>query len=503
MIVLEGRNLRSPLIPAAIGPGSLTARADLRSNSAAVDAQISAGNAVQVNLNGTLPVDAQHEMAVRVTGNTDFAIFNAVLLAEGRKLLGRVSLDGALNGTFAAPRIEGHASLTGGEVQDIPRGFRVHDIVADAESNGMTVRLTRLSGTAGEGTVTATGTIDLSREAMPVNIVLTTRNARPLVSDRFAGTMDSNLRVTGDAKEQLTLAGDINLTRGEIHLPENYPPSVVALDVRRRGQAPPPREVGRKPFRLDLKVTSPGQVFVRGRGIDAEVQGEMRLTGTTDAPQVSGGLDLRRGTFTVAGQTLNFTRGRVTFTGASLQDEINPALDLVAENRSGNIDVQLAVTGVASAPRIQLTSTPSLPQDEILASLLFQQSTAQLNPFQLAEIAQAAISLTDAGRGLDPIAGLRKGLGLDRLAVGSVGGVGTTSTETQTTVTAGKYVARNIYVGATQGVSGGTQAEVQVDLTRNLKAIGTVNNGLPTNNTQQSRQHEESTSIGLRYQFEY
>ncbi len=335
---------------------------------------------------------------------------------------------------------------------------------------------------------------------MPVNIVLTTRNARPLTSDRFSGTIDSSLRVTGDAKEQLTVSGDLNLTRGEIHLPETFPPSVVALDVRRRGQAPPPKEVGRKPLRLDLKVTSPGQVFVRGRGIDAEVQGEMHVAGTTDAPQVSGGLDLRRGTFTVVGQTLNFTRGRVTFTGASLQDEINPALDLVAENRSGNIDVQLAVTGVASAPRIQLSSTPSLPQDEILASLLFQQSTAQLSPFQLAEVAQAAISLTDAGRGLDPIGGLRKGLGLDRLAVGSVGA---TPADTETTVTAGKYVARNIYVGATQGISGGTQAEVQIDLTRNLKAIGTVNNGLPTNNTQQSRQHEESTSFGLRYQFEY
>ena len=82
-------------------------------------------------------------------------------------------------------------------------------------------------------------------------------------------------------------------------------------------------------------------------------------------------------------------------------------------------------------------------------------------------------------------------------------GARTTGTDTQTTVTAGKYVARNIFLGATQGVGGGTQAEVQVDLSRNLKAIGTVNAGLPENTTQQTQKHETSTSFGLRYQFEY
>jgi len=498
-IILEGKGLRSPVVPGVISSGTLTARAELAGDVASIDAQLTAGTAIQINVAGSLPTDMQREMALRVTGTTDLSVFNAVLSAEGRKVLGRVSLDTSVNGTFGAPRIAGHASLAGGEVQDIPHGFRVHDIAAEVDSDGVTARLTKLSGIAGDGAISGTGTMTFG-ECLPIDLVITARKARPLVSDRFAGIVDSDLRLTGDVQDQLTVSGNLNITRGEINLPDTYPQSVVVLDVRRRGQAPLPPQPARKPLRLNLRVTSPGQVFVRGRGIEAEVQGEMRITGTTEYPQVGGGLDLRRGTFSVAGQTLNFTRGRVSFTGASLRNEINPSLDLVAEKQSGNIDVQLAVTGAASEPRVQLSSAPSLPQDEILAALLFQQTTAQLSPIQLAEIAQAALSLTDSWRGLDPIGTVRKGLGLDRLAVGSAG---TTGTDTQTTVTAGKYVARNIYLGATQGVGGGTQAEVQVDLSRNLKAIGTVNAGLPETTTQQARQHGTSTSFGLRYQFEY
>ena len=133
--------------------------------------------------------------------------------------------------------------------------------------------------------------------------------------------------------------------------------------------------------------------------------------------------------------------------------------------------------------------------------MLFKQRTANLSPFQLAEIAQAAISLTDAGSGFDPVAELRKSLGLDRLAVGSLAVPG--ATDSQTAVTAGKYVAPNIYVGASQGIAGATQAQVEIDVTKNLKAIGTINTGLDATQTSPPKQDEASTSVGLKYQFEY
>jgi translocation and assembly module TamB len=158
----------------------------------------------------------------------------------------------------------------------------------------------------------------------------------------------------------------------------------------------------------------------------------------------------------------------------------------------------LTVSGYASSPKIALSSSPQLPQDEVLAHLLFRQSVKQLTPFQLAEIAQALASLSGIGSGFDALGSLRKGLGLDRLSVGGASG-----DSSQTTVEAGKYVARNVYIGAKQNLSGGTQLQVQYDITRRLKAQATLSTVTNATVTKGSSAVDNGSSIGLSYQFEY
>jgi len=206
----------------------------------------------------------------------------------------------------------------------------------------------------------------------------------------------------------------------------------------------------------------------------------------------------------------DFTRGRVTFDGVGISNRIDPTLDLTAENTSGGITARVTVTGYASAPKIELSSTPTLPQDEILARMLFQRSAAQLSALELAQLAEIAVSLASGGSGFDPLGSIRRTLGLSRLSIGSTGapavtaGTGTAGQATPgTAVEAGTYVLRNVYVGARQGLQGGTQAEVQVDLTRRLKVFGTVNAGSSAAVTQGSKQQDQGTSVGLSFQFEY
>jgi translocation and assembly module TamB len=216
---------------------------------------------------------------------------------------------------------------------------------------------------------------------------------------------------------------------------------------------------------------------------------------------MTGSFTMRRGTLTLAGTTLSFTSGKVSFDGSGLSDRIDPAIDFITQTLSGGITAQLEVSGHASAPKVTLSSTPSMPQDEVLARLLFQQSMKELSPFQLAEIAQAAASLGGVGSGFNPVASVRKSLGLDLLSVGSQSTAGGTGTET--TLEAGKYVAPGVYVGAKQGTAGTTQAQVQVDLTGNLKARATVNAGTSATVTQGASQADAASSVGLTYQFEY
>jgi autotransporter translocation and assembly factor TamB len=244
---------------------------------------------------------------------------------------------------------------------------------------------------------------------------------------------------------------------------------------------------------LNVTLDAPQQVFVRGRGLDVELGGTIHIRGTAAQPQPDGGLHLRRGTLSVVGQTLTFTDGDIDFTGASITD---PNIKLVATSTNNNITATLTVSGSASDPKITLTSVPELPQDEILAQLLFHQGVGSLSPFQVAEIAAGLAELSGvAGSGSDPLGSLRNTLGLDRLSVGS-GSTGSPTLE------AGRYLAPGVYLGAQQSATGnGTQASVQIDIAKGLKLETTAGTG--TASATGAASDGNAASVGLKYQFEY
>ena len=71
--------------------------------------------------------------------------------------------------------------------------------------------------------------------------------------------------------------------------------------VRPGQQVVPPPPVKPVIARLNLTINAPTGIFVRGRGLNAQVGGTVHVTGSSSAPNISGGFDLIRGTFDIAG----------------------------------------------------------------------------------------------------------------------------------------------------------------------------------------------------------
>jgi translocation and assembly module TamB len=287
----------------------------------------------------------------------------------------------------------------------------------------------------------------------------------------------------------------------DINVPDSLPAGVTVLRVRRPGDQPEkmaPRAAPATNIMLQIAIDAPGNIFVRGHGLDAELGGKLDVAGNASAPVVSGAFDMRRGDFSLAGTTLTFSKGNVSFNGTGISGRIDPTLYFEADSYQGGITATLKVTGFADAPKIGLSSVPDLPQDEVLAHLLFGQSVKQLSAIQIAEIGAALAELSGVTGGANPLNGIRTGLGLDRLNVGAgTNGAGAA-------VEAGRYVAKGVYVGAKQatGGAGGTQAQVQVDLTRHLKVQTTLSSGGGSAQGA-TPENDPGSSIGLSYQFEY
>ena len=310
-------------------------------------------------------------------------------------------------------------------------------------------------------------------------------------NDIVAASADLALDLNGALAQNPTVRGRVDIQSMDISIPERLSGAIRPLDgVKHVNPGPTARarlalEAKAKmaanrapPFdaNLDLTVSTPGRIFVRGRGLNAELGGDLKVGGAIANPQVRGGFNLRGGSLALLGQRLNFTRGDVAFHGG-----VMPDLDFVAETSVADITARISVTGPAAQPVFTFSSVPSLPQDEILSRILFQKATGNLTGFQALELANAVATLSGNN---DSFEKLRKTLGVDSLDVGSGPSGGPTV-----------GVTRAINDRISIGVTAGSKTEdsgvsVNFDVTKHIRLQGGVD-------------ADGGTSVGVGAQWEY
>jgi translocation and assembly module TamB len=258
--------------------------------------------------------------------------------------------------------------------------------------------------------------------------------------------------------------GRIRTRRVEASLANNLSAEVVELDVIEVGgeSAPAGAAAARRrrlDVALDLDVQVPGQAYLRGRGLDSEWAGELKVAGTTGAPKISGRLRAVRGRFSLLGE--DFTLVDSTVEIALRQGRPDVLLNLSAVNKSQDLEVYVDVRGWASLPKLTWRSVPVLPQDEIISRLLFDKGTGELTPFEAVQLASALAELT--GRGGAPLLDtLRRAIGVDTLRVAGEGADGPK-------LEAGKYLSEQVYVGVQQGTAGGSSgARIELKVLPNV-----------------------------------
>ncbi|MBW4053634.1 MAG: hypothetical protein HIU85_19665 [Proteobacteria bacterium] len=493
--------------------------ARLRGRTATVLAQLAAGPASRLTLSGRAPLGGVGPVALKIAGRMDAALMNSVLEARGERAAGTLMVDASVSGTARAPQIRGVVRLVDADLRDYTEGVHLEHIDARLVGGQGILRIESMTARAGPGQLSAKGTVGLLQHDIPVHITLTAHHIQPITNDILTANLDTNMLVAGTLRKRLDITGKVHVNRASITVPNGFPPSVASLHVVRPGKPAQPVAAAASKLVIGLGITldAPAAIFVHGRGLNAQLGGQLKVGGTSASPQVSGGFSMVRGSFTLAGTNLNFKSGRVSFNGEGLKGGLDPSLDFVAQSTviyNGPTTVTLRITGFADSPKIALSSNPPLPQDDLLGLLLFGKPASKLSAVELAETGAALASLSgigpaggSGGSKWNPLTWIKKGLGLNTLSVGSAAPPsGTTAGGgTQTggaSVTAGKYVSNRVYVAATQTTYGTSQVQVDIDLSRHLKLQTRLGNG---NATAQGTtpENDPGSSIGLAWQMHY
>ena len=407
------------------------------------------------------------------------------------RLSGLFGIDLSVAGTVATPEAGGTLTITKGEYDNGLTGMTLRGIAVTLEGSRQAFVIRQFeTGDGGQGKLSVMGKVDLAAAGGPVlDIDAKLQSFLVARRDEITATLGGDAHI-GGSLDAPQVKARLALRRADINIPDRLPASVPQLSVIRIDSSKPPPAA--KPARppaappimaaLDVKLHVPGQVFVRGRGLDSEWRGDLTVAGTSAYPEITGEFDAVTGSFALLGTSFTIQRGILTFTGGTM-----PVLDMLAQAQTADITAQVLIQGLPTQPTLKLTSSPELPQDEILSRVLFGAGVGQITPTQGLELAQAAASLAGGGPGL--LDRLRTASGLDRLSVGqSAGATGTAAT----TVSGGKYVAPGVFVGVDQGISGtSTRAKVELSVTPHITVDATAGAAA------------SSSSLGVQYKLDY
>jgi translocation and assembly module TamB len=392
-----------------------------------------------------------------------------LMIGGDRALAGVVDAQGAFGGTLAAPRAKGSVAVTNGRFDDGATGLALREVSVRAAFDQEDVDVAEVRGVDGHGgRINGQGRVSLARDGAST-FRLDLQRFRLIENEQANATATGQATIARGADGKVRLSGELLVDEAEVAADPPAPSGVTPMDVKeinlpddlqsmtlaqaRRGEG----------WALDVRLRAPRRIFLRGRGLDLEMSLDARVGGTTTEPDLSGVARVIRGDYDFASRRFIFDDRGVVYLSTRPQ---NIRLQLDATQEDPALTVTVRIRGTAARPEITLVSSPSLPNDEILAQVLFGRSASQLSAVEAAQLAAALSSLAGGG-GFDIVGNLRSFAGLDRLAFGG-------GDEAGVTVSGGKYLTEDVYLELTGGGREGPSAQVEWRIRKNLSILSRI-----------------------------
>lgn len=405
-----------------------------------------------------------------ITGTGAAALANPFL--RPRSLSGGLRFDLTL-GALSMAGLSGTVQLTDGRFSDPAPPFGLTGLTASARLASARATVTAQTQVSTGGSASVAGSVGLAAP-YAADLAITLNAVKLRDPQLYETTASGAMSFKGPALGGAVVSGALTLGRTELRIPSTIASASALKGLTHRGDTAEVRATRLRAagdtastrasgpgYALNLRITAPNQVFLRGRGLDAELGGGLTLGGTTSGIEPTGGFSLLRGRMDILGRRLTLSEANLDLQGALI-----PMVHVVASVEAADITATVTVDGPATAPEVSFSSSPALPQEEVLAQLLFGRSLETVSAFQAAQLASAVATL--AGKGGEGIMGkIRSKTGLDNLDVQTDGAGGGS-------LTAGKYLTEKLYSEVTVDSAGKSDISLNLDVARHITLKATV-----------------------------
>ena len=450
-------------------------KGDLRNSSMRLELEGQSAIGFDLSGNLELPIKSQNTLVSlrpkmqasllgELTANGPAQAILSLIADADTDIAGTLLSNLTISGTANAPRVQGEASGDGlaFELTQAGSQFRNGEFEAEFSNDSFSVPRIYFEDREG-GTLQGSGGFKLGEFGRPIGeINLDAKKIKLMDRSDYEGTASGNIGFMSLA-DTASVTGALVLDEVEVKNFTAAAANVIVIDVEEINAPPRAKtftqtQQNTVPIIIDLSVKAPRKIFIRSRGLDAELSIDTRLMGTVNDIDLKGQADIIRGSYKLAGKTIEIDTGSIVFDGPISQGDLN----LTAKVETTNINAEIIISGTVEKPEIELSSTPARPEDEILSAILFSRSATELSALEAAQLAATLAQLSGSGGGLDLLGGLRDTLGIAQLGVSfdEDGGA---------IVTGGRYLADNVYLQIFSGASSNqTGAVIDWELRKDL-----------------------------------
>lgn len=433
------------LAEVSLQQGQVNFSAELDSKQAG---RIVAGGSTRISQqNGVWGLAASAPLGLQLDANLrSLAWFAPLSGIPDLELGGQLQARATASGSVGAPQLSGELQAGQLALRWPGLGLRLKNGEVKAKLGQDQLQLQRLYWEGEQGDLQGSGHLRFADKALQGQMGIKAQGlqvlGRPDRQLRLSGTLDMKLE-----QKQIKLSGNLSADSARIDIGGNFSSGGVVLsdDVVVVGGPPRAARNASLPLVLDLGLDLGEDFQLRGNGVQAQLEGSLRLKALDRRGlRGNGSISVREGSYSAYGQKLSIERGILNFAGAI----DNPAINLLAvrkiPDQENGVEAGIELRGTLQAPQARLVSTPSVPDSEKLSWLILGHGSEGMDDksdkdSQLLGLAAKALL---GGSGGNKLA---NALALDEISLGRAKGVETA------VLAVGKRLSSKAYLSFEQG----------------------------------------------------
>lgn len=328
------------------------------------------GTDTNAEIAGSIQFTGRRLISLKLNGSVDLRLLSGYV--SDVSTTGHANVNASLEGSLDKPRIVGRVTLNNVSARSASFPTGLSNLSGDLVFDANRLFFQNLTGQAGGGLISLTGTANYSERPLRYDISATTNQLRIRYPEGVSWLVGGSLRLTGTLQSGL-LSGKVVIQR--VTLTGGLQSASILSSSTSPGAGTTTSGFLRN-LQFDVEAIAAPDARMEWPGAHLEAEANLRVRGTADRPIILGHVHVVSGEMFFHDSRYRITRGDLNFANPF---RLDPVINVEATTTIQQYEITLNFSGQSSKMSLSYRSDPPLPASDIIDLLAIGQTNTEVS----------------------------------------------------------------------------------------------------------------------------